>query len=68
MQGIESPELESPKGVSAVADQPEGVMAAGGEFDESATCKKFPWCRVIKWSIVVSVVALVLYLVFRRRD
>lgn len=49
-------------------EQPEGIMAADEEFDENPHAHAFPWCTVIRWSIIVSVVALVIYLVTRRRD
>ncbi len=48
--------------------QPEGVMAADKDFEENVPCAAFPWKEVVKWSIVVTVVALVLYLIFRRDD
>lgn len=49
-------------------EQPEGVMAADKDFEENVPCAAFPWKEVVKWSIVVTVVALVLYLIFRRDD
>jgi hypothetical protein len=50
------------------SEQPEGVMAAGEEFDDNSPCHEIPWDNVIKWSIVVSVVSIVLYLILRRKD
>jgi hypothetical protein len=43
-------------------------MAADKDFEENVPCAAFPWKEVVKWSIVVTVVALVLYLIFRRDD
>ncbi|HOF60017.1 MAG TPA: hypothetical protein PK251_00915 [Candidatus Latescibacteria bacterium] len=78
-QGTESIEAEAAAPVEQAAEaktapeqeaeeQPEGVMAADKDFEENAPCASFPWKEVVKWSIIVTVVALVLYLIFRRDD
>ncbi|HOT35652.1 MAG TPA: hypothetical protein P5179_00370 [Candidatus Latescibacteria bacterium] len=78
-QGTESAEAEATAPVEQDAqtktateqeaeEQPEGVMAADKDFEENVPCAAFPWKEVVKWSIVVTVVALVLYLIFRRDD
>jgi len=48
--------------------QPEGVMAADKDFEENVPCAAFPWKEVVKWSIVVTVVAVALKKKFRRDD